>query len=170
MSTTIAITLADELDELKVLGIREIAQEYGYDIAVGLGSAEEDVLQGIGEASETIGWLTQIFLKTPEEGAGVLAFGVQKELLDWETKGTVPPFFGFLECLDEELKRNHDVYWVVFASEWCKNDRIRLEEGSLSELVEFLKKPGNWYQRLYVVSTGRFQDSDEVPLVFKVIG
>ncbi len=167
MSTTIAMAFEDEISELLLSKLREIAHRYGYSLIYGLNSAETDVLKGIQQATETLNWKTHLFIKAPMQCKGTLAFGIQEELCCLETEGKVPSFFGFLGQLNCELKPLNVACWFIFAGEWYEDESVQFLEGTFDELVNYLKRPGNWYQRLFVVSTGHFQDSDELPLIFK---
>ena len=169
MSTTITISILDVLEEGVVSRIRDIAHGYNYALDVGLDSAENDVRRGLSEASLALGWKTLLVIRAPSNSKANLAFGVQEEFTDWEVKGILPKFFSCVTRVDDELKQYSNPYWVCFAAEWPANARIRLEEGKVIGLIEYLKQPANWYQRLYVVRTGVIQYSDEIPFVFKVI-
>lgn len=169
MSTTLCFAFDSALPQPTVGMVAQKAERYGYDAISGIDAAEADVQAGLRQASARLGWQSHILLKAPRGNKGVLAFGIQEEFTAHETKGTIPPFFDFLSDADVVLRTNYDVYWVVFAGEWGEDERIRIEEGNLKDLIRRLSGPGNWCQRLFVVKTGRFQDSDEVPLVFRVI-
>ena len=169
MSTTVCLAFSTSLPQAIVDNLNAIAGRYRYELVVGIDAAEKDVQEGLRQISDRLGWNCHVFLRAPVGSLGVLAFGIQEELYAYETTGTPPPFFGFLKDVDECLMGMNNAYWIVFAGEWGLNERIRLEEGSAAKLIERLSGPANWGERLYVVRAGCFQDSDEVPLVFKVI-
>jgi len=166
MSTSIAIGIASKDPEAAYQRIESAAAEHGYAIERGVESAEADCRMGLNDIVSGFDLTAIAILKAPSTHAAPLAPGIQEELLKWELEGRHVGFFEFLRAVGRSLRGLGSALVVSFAAEWGAGDRVRLSEGSIEELVEKLKRPGNWYMRLYLPQSGRWQDSDEVPLVY----
>ncbi len=173
--STIAIALGSTFSDEQKREAEDVAQGFGYGISFDVARAEDEVRDGLVQAGDQLGWRQFVFLHArissemdSAEYDSALASRIEEELFLLESEGVDPAVFDFLRRLDALLLSTLGPYWVVFAGEWYRDERIRLEAGTLSQLITRLGQPGNWRQRLWVVATGTTQDSDEVPLVFHV--
>lgn len=166
VSTTIAIGIATDNAPEVYRRIEDAAGKFGYGAAQGIAFAEAESRAGLSEIAGAFDIAVVALLRVPVDHPAALASAIQDELLKWELELERPKFFDFLSQLSKSLRGLASRMLVAFAGEWKEGDRIRLHQGPIEDLIELLKRPGNWYQRLYVPSTGRWQDSDEVPLVF----
>lgn len=165
MSTTIGFGYSVKNDDFFV-ELKSIAEKFDYNLLKGIECAELDVQSGIEVAQKNEGWEQLVFLQAPKGGDASLAFGIEEELIAFETTGTHPIFFNFINEITSLATKKCKKFGIFFASEWYKNDRVRFSYGTVESLIALLSMPGHWGIRYMIPETGRLQDSDEIPLVF----
>lgn len=169
MSTAVGIGLqkTGEGEFLKELEI--IADQFGYGVETDIDNAENDMRSGLSEIFAALSWNSLVLLKTPKSNSAALAFEIQEDLRAWECGSSRPKFYDFLLSVSLLLKNHCNEFCVFFSGEWYEGDRVRMEQGYIEDLLVFLKRPANWNEKLYVPKSKRYQYSDEVPLIFRVI-
>lgn len=166
MSTTIGFGYSIE-DNTDIFDkIERVAKKYKYGLLDGIQYAEADSRFGINIAKKHEKWDKIVLLQSPIVNEVGLAFGINKELIDFETTGKYPKFFDFLKEVIPLCSEKCKKLGVFFSGEWYEDDRIRFSYGSVDDLISLLSMPGNWGIRYLVPETGRLQDSDEIPLIF----
>ena len=165
MSTTIGLGYSLQDDDL-FIELKSVAEKFGYGLLEGIEYSESDVKSGLEVAQKNGGWEQLLFLQSPNGGEASLAFGIDEELTAFETIGTRPQFFDFLNELSKLAAQKCKKLGVFFASEWYENDRVRYSYGTTESLIALLSMPGHWGIRYMIPETGRLQDSDEIPFIF----
>jgi hypothetical protein len=171
MTTTIVLGVprTDCSDcELAFQRLERAAAQYGFLAERGVSAAEVDCQMGLKEIEHRFDLAVVAVIRAPRDCPAPLAPEIQESFVEWEMSGKKPLFFEFLRDVASSLKGVSRSILVAFSGEWESGDRVRRRDGTMDELVEFLKRPGAWYQRLYVPRTGRWQDSDDIPLIFLV--
>lgn len=166
MSTTIGLGYsffdnADIYHDIQIL-----ADKFGYGLLNGIRYAESDVRDGLEIAKKNEGWQHLLFIQSPRNDKVSLAFGIEEELTALETKMLRPKFFDFLTELSKVCSGRCKKLGIFFAGEWYEKDKVRYSYGSVDDLITLLSMPGHWGIRYLIPSTGRLQDSDEIPLLF----
>lgn len=165
MSTTIGLGYSAQDGDF-FIELKSIAEKFGYGLLKGIECSESDVKSGLEAAQKNEGWEELLFLQSPIGGEASLAFGIHEELTAFETTGTRPQFFDFLNELSELALRKCKKLGIFFAGEWYESDRVRFSYGTIKNLIALLSIPGHWGIRYMIPETGRLQDSDEFPFIF----
>lgn len=168
MSTTIGFGYSPNEGVDVFLQLRELASKHGYGLLFGVDSAESDVREGLKFAKAMQQWTNVAIIQSPIDDEVGLAFGIHEELTAFETKYERPQFFDYLEEMCSYCDRRCGKLSFFFASEWTAKDRIRFSYGAVSDLISLLSLPGHWGMRYLMPETGRYQDSDETPLIFDI--
>lgn len=168
MSTAIGIAIKASEEGALTEAMIALADQHGYGVESDLNKAEDDMKTGLAEVMEAFGLNKVMLLKAPKSSKVALAFDIEEDLRLWESEKKRPVFFDFLLAASSLLKEYGSCFYVFFSGEWYEGDRIRLEKGHIEDLITFLQRPANWNERLFVPKTGCYQESDEVPLVYKV--
>ena len=83
MSTTIGFSFcSNDVDIFRSL--RKVAGSYGYELISGVEHSEIDVRSGILQAALALNWRSVFLLKAPIDAPASLAYGIDKEMLDFE--------------------------------------------------------------------------------------
>jgi hypothetical protein len=178
MSTTIGFGLIRQPDDENLEHeLLTIAQSFGYNLSYGVKTAESDVQEGLTLLQDWSGWNLICLLHAPGDCKVPLAFGIEEELRNCESKikeelkngeSTQVKFFDFLRELEMLFDGRGKKLGIFFSGEWYSDTKIRREEGSLDNLLSLLKKPGNWNLLLFNLQNGIFQECDYYPLVYLI--
>jgi hypothetical protein len=178
MSTTIGFGLIRQTDDENLEHeLLTIAQSFGYNLSYGVKTAESDVQEGLTLLQDWSGWNLICLLHAPGDCKVLLAFGIEEELRNCESRikeelrngeSTQVKFFDFLRELEMLFDGRGKKLGIFFSGEWYSDTKIRREEGSLDNLLSLLKKPGNWNLLLFNLQNGIFQECDYYPLVYLI--
>lgn len=167
MSTSIGFGYSSKGNADLFNELRELAFKFDYGLLNNIESSELDVRAGLEIAQKHEGWEYLVFLQSPKGATNTgLAFGIEEELVAFETSGKPPKFFDFLNQLADLSSKKCRKIGFFFAGEWHKEDRVRYSYGGIGSLISLLSMPGHWGLRYLIPETGRLQDSDEIPLIF----
>ncbi|VAW62713.1 hypothetical protein MNBD_GAMMA08-1241 [hydrothermal vent metagenome] len=166
MSTTIGIGCSPKNNIKYIDDLKALVDRFGYGLYDGIEFSEPDVKSGLVMAQKNEGWEHLLFLQSPKGSNVSLAFGIEEELIAFETKGEWPVFFDFINQLVVLSSGKCKKIGIFFASEWYEKDRIRYSYGTADDLISLLSMPGHWGIRYLIPETGRLQDSDDIPLIF----
>jgi len=166
MSVSIGIGVG-ACDEGFAQCLSEQAEKFGYSASTGIASFESDVQQGIGRLIEIKAWREVFALRAPSENTANLAFGIYKELIEFQSSAIRPKFYEFRRSLDQcASEHGLKTVGVFFATEWYAEDRIRMSYGNLTRLLAILSLPGHWAVNTLNPQTGRMDEWDELPFFY----
>jgi hypothetical protein len=166
MSLSVGITIKEITEQIipkLQTDLKSITGAYGYGISFGIESSVPDVREGITALAHS--WNTSFFafLHAPKDSKDAEAGQIGTAL---EPGGNRENFFKFLQALQELLKHFTKEFSILFAVEWKANDKVRLREGTLNDLLRYLSHPCGWAQELYIPIRDSFWCDDGSPLIF----
>lgn len=165
MAQTVAFLIPCQADDA-VRSFKDVAATAGYGVAEGLKLGDPEVVDGIRAFCRFQAKPLEVFylISTPENGD---AFDIYQEVLFAASKPVMPRFYGFLEALGS-IPGSRPEYMVA-CTEWGAEDEAVWLEGSPANLVSYLKVVNTLGLMLWSPHTGRTQDSDRYPIVFRFI-
>lgn len=144
------------------------AARLGYLVEYGVGSFWQELQSGLRVVQKDFHWADIALIRGTSLSSS--ASPLSEELLSYIKNGYEPNFFDFLRAIKMECELSKGSLHVIFIDEWPNNNRVRVGEGNVDDLIGYLRAFRDWEG--YYHTGGRNavqQGAHEVPLIFALI-
>lgn len=153
-----------QIDSFKRVATNHAAR-LGYLVEYGVDSFWQELQSGLHMAKEDFDWADVALIRSA--GLASSASSLNEELYSYIKNGCEPPFFNFLKAIKTECELSEGNLDVIFIDEWPDNNEARIGEGSVDDLIGYIRAFKDWEGYYHTGGKDAVQQGKhEIPLIF----